>query len=128
MENCVAGGKRGRVKGYLDYINIFHSKTYPNVIYPKFRVFDGPGITETNNPWSSYTESLEIYPVSGDIESLFDKLIQKRGSPLKRVYVKGRARGFDADTEKGIYRLFNLTMGAGGGVFFEKDLNPIQRR
>jgi hypothetical protein len=121
-------GKEVRVKGYLDYINIFHSKTYPNVVYPKFRVFDGPGITETNNPWSSYTESLEIYPVSGDIELLFDRLIKKRGFPLKTVYIKGRIRGFDAYTEKGIFRLFNLVIDAGDGVLFEKDLNQIERR
>ncbi|MEO0130858.1 MAG: hypothetical protein ABIK76_04125 [candidate division WOR-3 bacterium] len=111
-------GKEVNVKGYLDFINIFHSKTYPNVLYPKFRIFDGPNITKVKNPWSIYTESLEIYPIEGDIERLFERLIGKRGFPLKLVYIKGVVRGFDAHMEKKTLRLFNLVIKA-EDVFFD---------
>jgi hypothetical protein len=114
-------GKEIKVKGYLDYINIFHPKTYPNVIYKKFRIFNGANITETKNPWAAYTESLEIYPVSGNIDALFENLIKNRGFPLKLIYIKGTIRGFDAITESGIYRLFNLTVNA-DEILLEKRL------
>jgi hypothetical protein len=101
--------KEVRVKGYLDYVNIFHSKTYPNVIRPKFRIFDGPGIAKAQNPWTAYKDAIEIYPVKGDVERLFDRLIERRGMPLKMVYVEGTIRGVDAPTERGVSRLIEIS-------------------
>ena len=107
-ERLCCEDKEVRVKGYLDYVNIFHSKTYPNVTRPKFRIFDGPGIAKAQNPWTVYKDAIEIYPAKGDVESLFDRLIERRGMPLRMVYVEGTIRGVDAPTERGVFRLIEI--------------------
>jgi hypothetical protein len=107
-ERLCCEDKEVRVKGYLDYVNIFHSKTYPNVTRPKFRIFDGPGIATAQNPWTAYQDAIEIYPVKGDVERLSDRLIESRGMPLRMVYVEGTIRGVDAPTERGVLRLIEI--------------------
>ena len=114
-------GKEARVKGYLDYINIFDKQTYPNLPHQKFRIFDGPNILDADNPWASYTECLEIYPTEGDLESMFKNLHKKRGLPLKLVYIKGKIRGFDAPTNIGCRRMIYLNINA-NDVLYEEDI------
>ena len=118
--NCE--GKRAKVKGYLDYINIFDRQTYPNLPYQKFRIFDGPNILNTDNPWASYTQSLEIYPIKGNSELMFRKLHAKVGLPLKLVYITGTIEGFDVPTNTGCRRMIQLKVGA-DDVLFEDTLN-----
>lgn len=114
-------GKVVKLKGYLDYINVFDKQAYPDLPYQKFRIFDGPNILNTNNPWGSYTECLEIYPVEGDLELMFKKLHQKRGLPLKLVYIKGLIEGYDAPTNIGCSRMIHLTINA-SDVLFEENV------
>jgi len=118
--NCE--GKKIKVKGYLDYINIFDKQTYPNLPYQKFRIFDGSNILNTHNPWASYTESLEIYPIKGNLELMFKKLHAKAGLPLKLVYITGIIEGFDAPTNTGCRRMIRLKVDA-DDVLFEEALN-----
>lgn len=115
-------GKKVKVKGYLDYINIFDKQTYPNLPYQKFRIFDGPNILNMDNPWASYTESLEIYPINGNLELMFKKLHAKAGLPLKLVYITGTIEGFDAPTNTGCRRMIQLKIDA-DDVLFEETLN-----
>jgi len=118
--NCE--GKKVKMKGYLDYINIFDKQAYPNLPYQKFRIFDGPNILNTDNPWASYTESLEIYPIKGNLELMFKKLHAKAGLPLKLVYITGIIEGFDAPTNTGCRRMIQLKIGT-DDVLFEEALN-----
>jgi hypothetical protein len=116
-ERLCCEGKEVKVKGYLNGINIFHRKTYPNVIQPKFQIIDGPGIQGTENSRATFSESLEIYPVRGDIEALFERLISHRELPLTLLCIKGTVRGFDAPTNSGKYRLYHLIVGAEDVLF-----------
>jgi len=118
--NCE--GKKVKMKGYLDYINIFDRQAYPNLPYQKFRIFDGPNILNTDNPWASYAESLEIYPIKGNLELMFKKLHAKAGLPLKLVYITGIIEGLDAPTNTGCRRMIQLKVDA-DDVLFEEALN-----
>jgi hypothetical protein len=60
---------------------------YPNVMRVKFLIFDGPDISRSNNPWADYTDNLEIYPVQGNIENLFNELSKNRNLPLKIIHI-----------------------------------------
>ena len=118
--NCE--GKKVKVKGYLDYINVFDKQAYPNLPYQKFRIFDGSNILNTDNPWASYTESLEIYPIKGNLDLMFKKLHAKAGLPLKLVYITGIIEGFDAPTNTGCKRMIQLKVDA-DDVLFEDTLD-----
>jgi hypothetical protein len=125
-ERLCCEDKEVKVKGYLDYVNIFHPKTYPNVSRVKFRIFDGPRITQTQNPWAAYQDALEVYPIKGNVEHLFDKLIKMSGLPLKTIYLKGTIRGLNAPTQRTTFRLFNLTVDA-DDVFMELEMRDKPR-
>ncbi|MEM4218344.1 MAG: hypothetical protein QXZ09_10030 [Candidatus Methanomethylicaceae archaeon] len=101
-------GETVKVKGYLDFKNIVHRSISFNTSRPKFRIFDGPNIEQSEDPWRIYTNALEIYPISGDVNGLFEKLGSFRGFPLKVVYVIGVIKGVDAYTERGKRRLIKL--------------------
>jgi len=97
-------GKKVTIYGYLDFINVFDKKHYPNLSYQKFRLIDGPGILEAPNPWQSYTESIEVFVVGKSGDRLFEKLSDVEGLPLRRIVVKGVIRGFNAYTNRGFTR------------------------
>ena len=100
----VCEGKEVTIAGYLDFINVFDKKRYPNLPYQKFRLIDGPGILKASNPWQSYTDSIEVFVVGEGADRLFDKLRSVKGLPLRRVVVKGVIRGFNAYTNQGFTR------------------------
>ncbi len=96
------------VRGYLDYINIVHRGISFNAGRSKFRLIDGPNIETSPNPWNTYTHSIDVYPVGGAIDGLFQKLSSQRSLPLRIVFVRGVIRGVQAYREHGVSRLITL--------------------
>ncbi|MEM3470572.1 MAG: hypothetical protein QXZ36_07520 [Thermoproteota archaeon] len=93
-------------------MNIVHKNISFNATRSKFRLIDGLNIRQSANPWDAYTYSIEVYPVSGDIDTLFAKLVSYRRLPLPMVYLTGTIRGKDAYTDKGRRRLIELEVRA----------------
>lgn len=76
-------GQIVRVKGYVDYDNVFDKKSYPQLPYEKFKIGDRRG------------NSLEAWAVSDDNEEIFRKIHSNKTSLEKMVFVKGTLTGFD---------------------------------
>ena len=97
-------GKTVTVIGYLDFVNIFDKKHYPNLPYQKFRIIDGLNIPESTNPWKDYSEFLEVFVTGSGSEDLFEKISNMKGLPLKQIVVTGTIKGFNAYTNSGYSR------------------------
>ena len=76
-------GEIGKVKGYIDYDNIFDKKNYPQLPYEKFKIFDEKG------------KSLEVWTVSADNSDIFEKIYQNKSFPWKMAFIKGVLVGVD---------------------------------
>ena len=99
-------GETVKVKGYLDPMNIYEKKESPWLPHDKFRILGSP------DPQHDASDSLEVYPVEGNISLLFEKLRHAAKSPSKLLYLRGRIEGMDAHTNLGRFRLIHLKIDA----------------
>ncbi len=76
-------GQIARVKGYIDYDNVFDKGNYPQLPYEKFRMDDTKG------------KSIEVWAVSDDNKEIFQEIYNNRVFREKMVFVKGTLTGFD---------------------------------
>ena len=79
LEGCVV-----YVKGYVDSNNIFDKKSYPQLPYEKFKIYDkGSG------------KSIEIWAISGDNSAIFKKITQNIVNSDVEIFVSGIVSSFD---------------------------------
>jgi hypothetical protein len=76
-------GEIARVKGYIDYQNVFDKKNYPQLPYEKFKIYDEKG------------KSLEVWAVSADNSKIFGKIYHNKSFPGKMAFITGMIIGFD---------------------------------
>lgn len=98
-------GKHVKVKGFVDRINIFNRKTAPNLPYQKFRILDSPEIPDSANQQQDF---LEIYPAPERVDAIFEKVDEAVSSTPVLLGIHGQIKGFDAPTNMGVFRLYNL--------------------
>ena len=70
------------VKGFVDYSNVFHKKRFPHLPYEKFMIVSKTGI------------NLEIYTISKNNETIYEKIMKNRDSG-SMAHIEGMVEGID---------------------------------
>jgi len=76
-------GKGVRVRGYIDYENIFQKEHYPQLPYEKFTIRGESG------------ESLEIWVAPEHSREVFREINRHKSAPARMAYVEGEIVAFD---------------------------------
>lgn len=100
-------GEKAKVKGYVDYSNLFDKKNYPQLPYEKFVIHDKKGKT------------LEVWAVSDDNSEIFEKIHQSKEFPEKMVLVNGIIAGFDMPTMGACHRGIKIEIKKASDISFE---------
>jgi hypothetical protein len=106
-EKMQCEGKIARVKGYIDYTNVFHHTRYPQLPYEKFVIHDRKG------------SSLEIWTVSNDNSGIFEKLFQHQPFSEKIAFIQGTIVGFDMPAMGICHRGMKVTITKADDIYFE---------
>lgn len=77
-------GKMVHVRGYIDRDNIFDKKSYPQLPYEKFRIYDKPS-----------GKSIEVWAVSTQNSMIFKKIFNHKAKPDREVFITGVLSSFD---------------------------------
>lgn len=96
-QKMVCEGKEIKIKGYIDYSNIFDKANYPQLPYEKFIIRD-----------SLATASIEVWTVNNDNSGIFKKIYDSNGESRKMVFVKGIIEGWDAPTQQDCKRWIKI--------------------
>ena len=75
-------GKEVRVRGSVDRDNIFNRKSYPQLPYEKFKIYD-----------KKSGQSIEVWAVSNNNRMIFQKIEQS--APGKEACISGTLTSFD---------------------------------
>ena len=105
-EKMACEGKMSKIKGYIDYHNIFDKKHYPQLPYEKFKIFDEKG------------KSLEVWAVSDDNRDLFEKIYQNKSIPEKMIFIKGVLVGVDMPIMGTCHRNIRIDIEKADDIFF----------
>jgi len=89
--------KEVKIKGYVDFRNVFDKEHYPQLPYEKFRMYD-----------STQSKILEVWAVSDDNSVIFKKIYNNNIKPLSMIFVKGTAEGVDIPMNTGCRRWLKL--------------------
>ena len=100
-------GEIARVKGYIDYQNVFDKKNYPQLPYEKFKIHDEKG------------KSLEVWAVSADNSKIFEKIYHNKSFPKKMAFIKGIMIGFDMPIMGPCRRGIKMEIEKADDIFFE---------
>lgn len=100
-------GKIAKVKGYIDFSNVFDKKNYPQLPYEKFKVYDRRG------------KSLEVWAVGSDNSEIFEKIYLNKAFPEKMVFIKGIVVGFDMPVMGACHRGIKINIEKEGDIFFK---------
>lgn len=100
-------GKVAKVKGYVNYGNVFDKKTYPQLPYEKFKLHDKKG------------KSLEVWAVSDDNCKIFENIYRNKAFPEKTAFIKGTIVGFDMPIMGACHRGIKINIAQPGDLFFE---------
>jgi hypothetical protein len=100
-------GKLVRVRGYIDYDNVFDKEHYPQLPYEKFTIRDRDG------------RSIEIWIGSGDSREIFSVILRHRSSPEKMVHLEGEIVGFDMPIMGKCHRGIKIQIAGAGKIFFK---------
>jgi len=100
-------GKTARVKGYIDYDNVFDKGNYPQLPYEKFKIHD------------TKRESLEVWAVSDNNKEIFQKIYHHKVSPEKMVFIKGSLTGFDMPVMGTCRRGLKINIKEASDIFFQ---------
>jgi len=76
-------GQTALVRGAIDYNNVFNRSRYLQLPYEKFFVVSGG-------------KTLDVFVVTSDNASLFEKIYAAREVGQKEAFIKGTVRSFDA--------------------------------
>jgi len=101
-------GKEIKIKGYIDYNNIFDKENYPQLSYEKFKIED----KETEN-------SIEIFAIAEDNTLIFEKIRQNNEKPLRMIFVTGIIEGFDMQIMTNCGRGIKLNIDSEADIYFE---------
>jgi len=83
-QNTDFEGKEVHVRGYLDRNNIFDKKSYPQLSYEKFKIYD-----------KRSGRSIEVWASSPENSIIFEKIRQNAATPEKEVFISGVISSFD---------------------------------
>jgi hypothetical protein len=100
-------GKIAKVKGYIDYSNVFDKKNYPWLPYEKLKIHDKKG------------KSLEIWAFSNDNRKVFEKVYYNKAFPEKMVFIKGKIVGFDMPIMGTCHRGIKIYLEKEDDLFFK---------
>ena len=100
-------GEKAKVKGYIDYSNVFDKEYYPQLPYEKFTIHDKKGKT------------LEVWVGSDDSSEIFEKIYKNKGFPNKMVLVNGIIAGFDMPTMGVCHRGIKIEIKESNDISFE---------
>ena len=101
-------GEIARVKGYVDYENVFDKRNYPQLPYEKFKIYDKRG------------QSVEVWTVSDDNNKIFEKIYQNKISPEKMAFIEGTIIGFDMPAMGVCRRSIKMNIDKESDIFFEQ--------
>ena len=108
-ESSKCEGQIARVKGYIDYGNVFDKHNYPMLPYQKFMITN----YERN-------KTIEVWITSGNSEKVFQKISQQKlHDPTWPVIVEGIVEGFDMPIMGACDRGIKLNFTGKGTITFE---------
>jgi hypothetical protein len=100
-------GKMVRVRGYIDYDNIFDKEHYPQLPYEKFTIRDRDG------------RSIEIWIGSGDSREIFSEITRHKSFPEKMAHLEGEIVGVDMPIMGKCHRGIKIQLAGAGKIFFK---------
>ena len=106
-EKLPCEGKEFKIKGYVDFNNVFDKERYPQLPYEKFRIYD---LTKT--------KVLEVWAVGDDNSGIFKKIYNNNIEPALMIFVKGKAEGIDIPMNTGCRRWLKLNIDNEGDISF----------
>ena len=102
-------GQIARVKGYIDYINVFDKQNYPMLPYQKFTITN----YERN-------KTFEVWITCENSEKVFEKIYQQKlHDPTCPVFVEGILEGFDMPIMGTCHRGLKLNFTNEGTITFK---------
>ncbi len=102
-------GQFARVKGYIDYGNVFDKQNYPMLPYQKFMI--------TNY---EQNKTFEVWVTSENSEKVFEKIYQQKlHDPTRPVFVEGIVEGFDMPIMGDCHRGIKLNFTEKGKITFD---------
>jgi hypothetical protein len=99
-------GTIAKVKGSVDYDNIFDKARYPQLPYEKFTLRDPQG------------PAIEVWAVSQENREIFEEINRYRSSPEKMAYIEAEVIGFDMPVMGQCLRGLKLTLRGVDKIFF----------
>jgi len=100
-------GEIARVKGYIDYDNVFDREHYPQLPYEKFKIHDMKG------------ESIEVWVLSDHNKEIFQRIYQNKVSGEKTAFIKGLLAGFDMPVMGRCRRGISVSIKKASDIFFQ---------
>jgi hypothetical protein len=77
-------GKEVHIRGYVDRENYFDKKTYPQLPYEKFKIYD-----------KQSGKSIEVWAVAAENNMIFKKIEQNAATPDREAFISGIISSFD---------------------------------
>ncbi|MCL5019907.1 MAG: hypothetical protein M1426_05530 [Patescibacteria group bacterium] len=107
-QKMVCEGQEIKVKGYIDYINIFDKAHYPQLPYEKFIIKD-----------TTATISLEIWTEGNDNSGIFKKIYESGENSQKMAFINGIIEGWDAPTLQDCKRWIKINIQKDDNISFK---------
>lgn len=107
-QKMVCEGKEIRIKGYIDYSNIFDKTHYPQLPYEKFIIKD-----------TTATTSLEVWTAGNDNSGIFKKIYENGENSRKMVFIKGIIGGWDAPAQQDCKRWIKINIKKDAEISFK---------
>jgi hypothetical protein len=106
-EKMACEGQIARVKGYIDYDNVFDKRNYPQLPYEKFKIDDAKG------------KSIEVWVLSNDSKEIFEEIYNNKVFPEKMAFIKGILAGFDMPIMGTCRRGLAINIKEASDIFFQ---------
>jgi len=101
-------GKEVHIRGFIDRDNVFDKKSYPQLPYEKFRVYD-----------KKSGKSIEVWTVSNDNSMIFNKIKKMINTPAKEVFISGVVSSFDMPIMGNCQRGIKIEINNAEKIFFK---------
>ncbi len=106
-EKLLCEDKEVKVRSYVDFINVFDKRHYPQLPYEKFRIHD-----------STKTNFLEVWTVGKDNSAIFKKIFNNNVKPPRMIFIRAKIEGIDIPLDKGCERWIKLIINSEKDIFF----------
>ncbi len=101
-------GQTVKVKGYVDYLNVFDKEHYPQLPYEKFIIYD-----------TLQSNTLEIWVLRDNSKMIFKEILQHKNDSSRMIHIRGEVEGLDVTTMNNKQRWIKINIRSENDIFFK---------